>query len=489
MTSSILLQGGTVLYHDDGDYVTALGDTDVLVTGNLIAKIATGIEVPLGTTIIDCKGKIVSPGFIDTHHHLWQTQLKGRHMDETLLDYMVAGNMQSYNFTPEDMFWGQLAGCLEAIDAGTTYVLDHSHGNYTPEHATQCLSATTASGLRSTYAYATPSVPLTSWTVSTVVPSSDILPSWSLDQLESLAKSQPHANGRLTIGLGFDFYFLPQEVVIGIFERFRRAGVKVITSHVAKNPVFGKASTVELLDSYGLLGPDIVLSHATNLTFAEHAVLHAAKVHVSSTPSSEAQTALGWPVALRSDVHGSLGVDSHAFCGSSILSEARAALLLARQETNAALLDKGEFPQKLVGGAREAFNLATVGGARAVGMGDKIGRIREGYLADLVVVDGRTPGMAGVSSWDPVVAVVGHSGVRDVETVIVDGVVRKRGGKLVGVELEGGERLEWEGVAEKVERSREEVQRRIEGVNLEKARELVVGMWHVDESKIKAVEY
>jgi hypothetical protein len=50
-----------------------------------------------------------------------------------------AGNMQSFNFTPEDMFWGQLAGCLEAIDAGTTYVLDHSHGNYTPEYGKSLL--------------------------------------------------------------------------------------------------------------------------------------------------------------------------------------------------------------------------------------------------------------------------------------------------------------------------------------------------------------
>ncbi|KFY94427.1 hypothetical protein V500_03275 [Pseudogymnoascus sp. VKM F-4518 (FW-2643)] len=488
MTSSILLQGGTVLYHGDDDYVTTLKETDVLVTGNLISKIGKGIEVPAGATVIDCKGKIVSPGFVDTHHHLWQTQLKGRHMDEALLEYMVAGNMQSYNFTPEDMFWGQLAGCLEAIDAGTTYVLDHSHGNYTPEHATQCLSATTTSGLRSTYAYAHPPVPLTTWTSTTIAPSSDILPPWSLDQFESLAQSQPHGNGRVTIGLGFDFYFLPQDVVVGILERFRKAGVKLITSHVAKNAVFGNASTVELLDSYGLLAPDLVLSHATNLTSAEHAVLHAANVHVSSTPSSEAQTALGWPVALRSDVHGSLGVDSHAFCGSSIISEARSALLLARQETNAALLAKGEFPEKLVGGAREAFNLATVGGARAVGMGDRIGRVREGYLADLVVVDGRSPGMVGVSGWDPVVAVVGHSGVRDVETVIVDGVVRKRGGRLVSVEVEGG-KMEWEGVAERVERSRGEVQRRIEGVDLEAAKKLVVGMWHIDESKIKAVEY
>ncbi|KFY95915.1 hypothetical protein V500_02618, partial [Pseudogymnoascus sp. VKM F-4518 (FW-2643)] len=67
---------------------------------------------------------------------MWQTQLKGRHMDETLLEYMASGNPQSFNYTPEDMFWGQLGGCLEAIDAGTTFVLDHSHSIYTAEHGT-----------------------------------------------------------------------------------------------------------------------------------------------------------------------------------------------------------------------------------------------------------------------------------------------------------------------------------------------------------------
>ena len=93
MTSTIILQGGTVLYHDDADNVTALKDTDVLVTGNLITEIGKNIDVPPSTTVIDYHGKIISPRFIDTHHHMWQTQLKGRHMDETLLEYMASGKV------------------------------------------------------------------------------------------------------------------------------------------------------------------------------------------------------------------------------------------------------------------------------------------------------------------------------------------------------------------------------------------------------------
>lgn len=97
MTSNIVLQGGTVLYHDDDDSVIVLENADILVRGNLIAKIGNDIGVPSGATVINCKGKIVSPGFIDTHHHLWQAQLKGRHVDETLLEYVVAGTVISPN--------------------------------------------------------------------------------------------------------------------------------------------------------------------------------------------------------------------------------------------------------------------------------------------------------------------------------------------------------------------------------------------------------
>ena len=88
----ILLQGGTVLTHSPNEQVVPLHDTDVLISGNIIADVGKDISPPSeDTDILDCHGKIVSPGFVDTHHHLWQTQLKGRHANEGLVSYMVSG--------------------------------------------------------------------------------------------------------------------------------------------------------------------------------------------------------------------------------------------------------------------------------------------------------------------------------------------------------------------------------------------------------------
>jgi cytosine/adenosine deaminase-related metal-dependent hydrolase len=130
--TSVLLKKGTVIIHDDLDHVKGV-KTDILIQGNKIAKISTDIAVDASTEIVDVTDKIISPGFIDTHHHVWQTQLKGRHANELLFDYFTTGNWQSSNYTDADFFWGQLGGCLEAIWAGTTTVVDHAHMNYRPD--------------------------------------------------------------------------------------------------------------------------------------------------------------------------------------------------------------------------------------------------------------------------------------------------------------------------------------------------------------------
>ena len=86
----MLLQGGTVLTHGKDDHVLPI-KADLLIEGNIITKIEKGVQTPAGCEVVDCTDKILSPGFIDTHHHVWQTLLKGRHANHLLLEYFASG--------------------------------------------------------------------------------------------------------------------------------------------------------------------------------------------------------------------------------------------------------------------------------------------------------------------------------------------------------------------------------------------------------------
>ena len=78
--STILLKGGTVLIHGDDDKISPV-HTDILIETDRITNIGHGIEVPKDCEVIDCNGKLVSPGFIETHHHVWQAAMKGLFSD------------------------------------------------------------------------------------------------------------------------------------------------------------------------------------------------------------------------------------------------------------------------------------------------------------------------------------------------------------------------------------------------------------------------
>lgn len=255
----------------------------------------------------------------------------------------------------------------------------------------------------------------------------------------------------------------------------------------------GSNPLIHTLESYGLIKSpsDILLSHATGLDKGEVAKLVETKVPVSSTPDTEAQMGFSWPIAFTPGVNTTLGVDCHTSSTSSILALARSASHMTRQRDAVAETDAGEgSPRRMHlqprGSTQEAFNAATINGARAVLLGDQIGSIREGKLADLVIFDAAgSLGMSCVSESDPLAAVVRHSDVGDVEGVIVDGVWRKKNGRICPVSVEGtGKALEWSDVREKLLQSQSDIQRRQKDLNMDKAREALIAMFHIDKSKL-----
>ncbi|KAM0547790.1 hypothetical protein ACHAPJ_010251 [Fusarium lateritium] len=275
----------------------------------------------------------------------------------------------------------------------------------------------------------------------------DPMPDWFIPVLEKLAATETLTapDRRVQLGLGFDAWYLPKNQVINLFEKVKSLGVRVITSHYIRAGGNDSARLPAILQDYGQLGRGIVLSHAGGATAEDAQLMKQAGAYVSCTPSSELAMGVGPPVVFRHDLHGidsvcSFGIDSQGISSSSLVNEMRTGLQYARGINNTFYQKQGQLPRRIHHTTHEAFNMGTLGGARALCMEDKIGSIAVGKKADLVVFTASSPAMIAAAEQDPVMAVVLHSSIGDVEDVIVDGVMRKRNGKLLPLE----ETVKWE---------------------------------------------
>lgn len=351
------------------------------------------------------------------------------------------------------------------------------------------------SGVRAIYCVAAPRI-VKSW--KPFVFEDDLASPWAMDNFQSLAAAAPYAN-RVHIGLGLDNAWLPKEQLEGLFATARKAGTKVITLHVGRSTAFGgihAPSTAQILDGYGLLASDILLSHNNLPPDDEAERLRRTGAAISCTPNTELQMGLH-PIALDRDVYdySSIGVDCHCQGSGFLPGQMRILLQHARYARSAELSRDGKWSRHTGIGVHEVFNLATVNGARALGMADEIGRIKVGFKADLVIFDSTTPSMLAAAEEDPVAAIVLHSGERDVGTVIVDGIVRKDGGKLpdlevsdgvkgLGIDGLAGERLGWSDVVRQVLQSRVEWKERTDGLDFVAAEDEIINAFHMDKNSL-----
>ncbi|EED80762.1 predicted protein [Postia placenta Mad-698-R] len=397
---SYLLKGGIIATFTAGADKPQCCKSDILVEDSTITQIAENINAGPGVEVIDCEGKWISPGMIDTHRHI-QSAL-----------------------TADEVHIGQLAGCLDALHSGVTTLLDHFHAATTPEHANKCLEATIKSGARVIWCPARQSGPTQVFPTLEWANDGEAA-KWQMEMLRELGTKDGGkltADGRVTLGLAYDLVGMgPVSVHQAAIEFAREIPVALITAHVVKAP------RILTFRDAGLLGPDIVFSHCNCLferTDPDDEMWEAMKEHgcaIASTPVDELGMAHGRPVAMeavRRGVKCGLGADCLSINGGRTHEE----------------IDKHGLvsPRNNKHHSADAFRLATLGGAEALNMQDIIGSIEVGKKADLVVFDTDSVNLAGIN--DPISGITFHATNADVELVMVNGEIVKRDHKLTKVE-------------------------------------------------------
>jgi 5-methylthioadenosine/S-adenosylhomocysteine deaminase len=425
----------------DGHVLTldrSLGDferADVLVEDGRIAAVEPGLEVA-EAEVVEAGGKIVLPGFVDTHRHTWQTALRGICADWTLQDYFRGIRLHiSTLFEPEDMYAGNYVGALEALDAGVTTVLDFSHCNNTPAHADEAVRGLKDAGLRAVFAYGFYPVPLAD-------PHFTDHESRIRDARRVRSEHFSARDGLVQMGIALtELGLVPLEATKREVETARELDL-LVTAHIGTVGDPDWPREIEILHSAGLLDARQVHVHCNACTDRELKLIASSGASVSVTPETEMQMGMGHPItgrALACGLRPGLGCDIVSLGSGDILTQMRLGLQMQRALENDAKLKRAELPQELSLSARDVLELATIDGAAAMGLDSELGSLRPGKAADLILI--RTDGLNFAPWGDPVAAVVLHSHAPDVDTVLVGGRVIKRDGRLVDADALRARRL------------------------------------------------
>jgi len=425
--SSILFTGGTIVAFDrKSGGLNVIRNGSVLVENDVIKTVsAGGIPVPKGNGVetVDITGKIITPGFVNTHMHLWQTAFKTLASNTSLVEYFSRyGEFAAASLlSVDDVYIGQLAGILESLNGGVTTILDHSHHTWSNATSLAGLQASIDSGGRIFWSYAFHNI--TRNGTNYQIPE-------QLANFRDLATKAPFKGSPTTLGVAYDsFSGNPNTAEIrNVIDTAKKYNASVITTHALGGP-WGISNMPEDLAGLGILNISIpiVFSHASFLNDTGAALLRESNHYVSTTPESEYHYGHTHPRIHLYQDQISLGVDTHFTFSADILTQARLWLQPVRRLLYAEVLSRNEVPSHNPMSANQAFLLATRHGGLALRRED-IGVIEEGAKADLVVWDGTSPSLLGWN--DPVAAVILHASIADVEHVLVDGKWMKKGFKL-----------------------------------------------------------
>lgn len=415
-----LIKGGAVLSMDASVGNYSVGD--VLIEGSKILSVGASIDAG-DAQVIDAQGMIVMPGFIDTHHHQFETALRSLLSDAILINDGRPESTANYYewmlqkfsmlYRPEDVYISELFGSISQIDAGVTTVMDVSQIHHSPEHSDAAVSALRAAGRRGVFGY------FEGWGDAAKYPG---------DARRLKAEHFASDDQLLTMVMGGEIYlpFHEEAWAIG-----RELGIP-IALHVVGT--FGMQPTFDGLAMAGKFGPDNIFIHMTGMSDMAWQKVADAGSHVSLSVPIEMQMRHGEPPlqkALDLGIQPSLSTDVECTMTADMFTQMRSTVTLQRMIANEKALRGEDYPKLL--SAMDAIRFATIEGARGLKLDHKTGTLTPGKEADIILLDATALNVAPLNHVPG--AVVTLMERSNVSTVICAGKVLKWQGSLIGHDI------------------------------------------------------
>ncbi|MEU6027863.1 amidohydrolase [Streptomyces tauricus] len=413
-SADLLIHGGDVLTVDEAG--TIVPDGAVAVRDGEIVEVGPAEELRTryaGAETLDATGCLVLPGLVNAHTHLAMTLLRGRADDVTLQGFLERViRWESELLSAENVATAIRVAIAESVRAGVTSALDMYWFHEAAERVAREAG----------------------WRLHTGPTFMDVPdPADGIAYEDRLAWARRDLAGRAPrpgtrpVLFAHSTYTLSPEQLTEIAALAREFGA-LLHIHAAENATevatvevrYGKRP-IELLDSLGLLGPDLLLAHTVDLTGAEIAALARTGTSVAHCPVSNLKLGCGIapvPRMLSAGVTVGLGTDGAVSSNS---------LDVLRSLGLAALVHKADGDPTAVG-AEQAVRMATIEGARALGLDDHLGSLEAGKRADLIVLDLGGPHLA--PRHDPWSTLAYAARAEDVRDTLVDGRVLMRGRTL-----------------------------------------------------------
>src|SRR2546426_8396862 len=438
-----VIRGGHVTSMDPnvGDFAQA----DVLVEGKKILAVGANLHAG-GAAEIDARGRIVMPGFIDTHHHQFETALRSFLADGLLFDDRLPHGAINYFqyilgrfagvYRPQDVHISELFGSLSQLDAGVTTSHDISQIHYTQQHSEAAIKGSADSGRRIVFGFFEGA-------------RADLLGSppgaWYPGGANELKEKYFSSSDQLmTMTMGGEIYLLPNNPGDPrTYETAWKIGRQLqipIAAHIVGS--FGMGPEFDAIASGQRsvqFGSDNLFIHMTGMSNSSWDQVKAVGAGVSLAVPIEMNMRHGTPPILKTLEKGippSLSVDVEVTLTADMFTQMRSAMNLQRMFMNARALGEpyaAGFPDLELLTSRDVLRFATIDGAKDLKLDGKTGSLTPGKEADIIILDAEAINVHPVNVVPG--AVVSLMDRSNVETVIVAGKVRKWKGKLLDVDL------------------------------------------------------